>query len=120
MVAPDYHTGDTIGQNYDNASGGERLYDIYKHNWYPFVYAWSRWGILCRKAKGWCFHHPFKGGRLHVTTQAVGWSLLSLAGVLQISFLLLGLQYQYSYLLHSGSILSGMGQILLFLSLLTF
>jgi hypothetical protein len=72
------------------------------------------------KQRGWCFHHPFEGGRLHVTTQAVGWSLLSLAGVLQISFLLLGLQYQYSYLLHSGSILSGMGQILLFLSLLTF
>jgi hypothetical protein len=42
------------------------------------------------KQRGWWFHHPFEGGRLHVTAQAEGWSLLSLAGVLQISFLLLG------------------------------
>lgn len=72
------------------------------------------------KHRGWCFHHPFEGGKLHVTAQAIGWSLLSLAGVLQISFLMLGLQNQYSYLLHSGSILSGTAQILLFLSLLIF
>lgn len=76
--------------------------------------------FLIGNKKGWCFHHPFEGGHLHVTAQAIGWSLLSLAGLLQISFLLLGVQSQYSYLLHSGSVLSCMAQTLLFLSLLSF
>ena len=76
--------------------------------------------IIIGNKKGWCFHHPFEGGRLHVTAQAVGWSLLFLAGLLQLSFLVLGVRAQHSYLLHSGTILSSVSQIFVFFSLLSF
>ena len=41
-------------------------------------------GILFHP-KQWSFHHPFDGGSLHVKTQAIGWTLLAVAGLMQVS-----------------------------------
>lgn len=68
----------------------------------------------------WSFHHPFDGGQLHVKCQATGWSLVGLAGFLQLAFMMLGMGRQYVYLLHSGSLLSWLAEGILLYSLLDF
>ena len=43
----------------------------------------------------WSFHHPFDGGKSHVTAQATGWSLVALAGILHLAFIHRGMDKQY-------------------------
>jgi hypothetical protein len=42
--------------------------------------------------KQWSFHHPFRGGKHHVTSQASGWSLFGVAGLLHLAFIFLGME----------------------------
>ncbi|GMI39760.1 hypothetical protein TrCOL_g6013 [Triparma columacea] len=74
-------------------------------------------GLLFHKDK-WSFHHPMSGGKLHVLSQAAGWTLVSLAGILQITNLFF--DTHYDFLLHSGNVVGWCAEALLLYSLLNY
>ena len=68
----------------------------------------------------WTFHHPLGGGRSHALFQATGWSLIGVAGLLHLAFLMIGSGHEHLFLLHSGSAISTIAEVLLLYSLMNF
>lgn len=77
-------------------------------------------GGLLFHPESWTFHHPMNGGRSHVTAQATGWSLIGVAGLLHLAFLVFGSGHEHVFLLHSGSIVSTIAEVFLLYSLINF
>ena len=71
-------------------------------------------GIIFHREE-WSFHHPFSGGKFHVLSQAAGWTLVCLAGLMQLLNLLLGTSFDF--LLHSGNVLGWIAEALLLYSI---
>jgi len=71
-------------------------------------------GILFHPAS-WSFHHPLEGGATHVRFQAAGWTILAIAGCLQLFNLVFGTTFDF--LLHSGNALGWVAEGLLLYSL---
>ena len=76
-------------------------------------------GVLFHNEQ-WTFHHPLGGGRSHVRFQATGWSLIGVAGLLHLVFLMIGSGQEHLFLLHSGSAISTIAEVLLLYSLMNF
>ena len=76
-------------------------------------------GLLFHSEK-WTFHHPLGGGKSHVRFQATGWSLIGVAGLFHLAFLMIGSGHEHLFLLHSGSAISTIAEILLLYSLINF
>jgi len=74
-------------------------------------------GLLFHKDQ-WSFHHPMSGGKIHVISQAAGWTLVSLAGLLQITNLFFNTSYDF--LVHSGNVVGWVAEALLLYSLLNY
>ncbi|GMH67390.1 hypothetical protein TrST_g2059 [Triparma strigata] len=53
--------------------------------------------------KNWTFYHPNRGGRIHVISQAVGWTLVSVAVLMQMANFFVGTEF--GLLVHSGNFL---------------
>jgi len=77
-------------------------------------------GGLLFHPNSWTFHHPLGGGKKHVTAQATGWSLIGVAGLLHLAFLVIGSGHEHVFLLHSGSVVSTVAEVLLLYSLMNF
>ena len=75
-------------------------------------------GLLFHGKEQWSFHHPMSGGQVHVISQAAGWTLVSLAGILQIANFLFNTSYDF--LLHSGNVVGWIAEGLLLYSLLNY
>ena len=76
-------------------------------------------GVLFH-SENWSFHHPLGGGRSHVRFQATGWSLIGVAGLLHLAFVVIGSGHEHIFLLHSGSAISTIAEVLLLYSLVNF